>query len=121
MAGKFLEQTGGFPVGTLEDYLRGGVRQLLVLRREADAAFELDDALEYGEKFGDLLSGIDVVVASVGGGELRKDVAINAVVFSKGVAIGEFETEQEARGWLKDKANGIAGTSAVQNSQNALR
>lgn len=107
--------------GTLENYLKGGVGQILVLRREADAAFEFDTSLEFGEKFGDLLSGTDVVVASVGGGESRKDVAINAVVFSKGVAIGEFETEREARGWLKDKDYGIIDTSAVQNSRKAIR
>lgn len=89
----------------LSRHLTKDVNQLLILRQEADAAYEIETGMDFGERFGNLLAGTGIVVAVVRGGEHREDVAIDAMIFNKGVALAEFDDEHEARAWLSLKAN----------------
>lgn len=83
--------------------LTGNIRQLLVLRQDADADYEIETGMAFGERFGDLLAGRGVIVAVVRSRGDREDVAIDTVIFNKGVSLAEFDNEKEARDWLKQK------------------
>lgn len=87
----------------LERYLKGDVNQLLVLRKDANAAYGIETGMLFGERFGELLASAGIVVAVVKGGEQHEDVVIDPIMFSKGVSVGEFDNEEEARAWLLEK------------------
>lgn len=90
----------------VERSLASGIRQILVLRQAADTIYDIDSGLDFGEKIGDLLSGTGIIVAVVKRPDQMEDIAIDTVIYNKGVILAQFDNEQEARVWLQDKRKG---------------
>ncbi len=81
------------------------LREILVLHPASKAEFEFAEGNDFGQQIASILAGSDVVIAVVKGTSPDEMLVIDTAIFNNGIKLAQFETEAEARDWLRKQAS----------------